>query len=601
MAATCGITARKLGVALLGWALVVAGLAPAARAAEPSRAARLVSGDAIVYLEMLDPGAVIDRYADARVQSLLRAVPPYAKFAESQQYRELSMVAGFVAGALNTNVSDGLRELTGGGMVLAVEAQKGEKPKIVLIVTPRDPAFLARAHNTILTMARKDAADKGKPDPVKEGEYRGITGYSGGDGHVHAIVDGLLVISNNDAALKRVVDRALDKDKGQSSGSIVNDAVWKARRAEVATDALAWGFVRVDRLREMDANKFRVPDQVNPVIALLFDPWVESARKAPWLAANVTWKADRMAANITLPTPPGGYSDALKKYFPAGEGGAPALVRPPGTIASVSLFRDLASIWEVRADLFPPEVVQGFAKLDTFAGQYFGGRDFGTGVLGALAGNWRLIVARQDYQTMDPVPDVKLPAFALVIDLKPGDDDFKQRLKVAFQSFVGLANLGAAEQKSKAPPLELMTETVGGVTISSSRFMAVKGAPKDEPVHLRHNFSPSVAQVGDHFIFSSSLGLSRMLVKALQAPGGKRSAETLVADVEGFELAELVEFNQARMVMQNMVDKGNDKATAEKEIGRLVDLLRYLGRGTLTARDNADNVQLKLNLQLQAK
>ena len=238
-------------------------------------------------------------------------------------------------------------------------------------------------------------------------------------------------------------------------------------------------------------------------------------------------------------------------------------------------------------------MVQGLAKLDGVAGQFFGGSDFGTGVLGALADDWRLVVALQDYSAMKPVPDVKLPAFALIVDLKPDDDDFAQRLKVAFQSFIGLANLGAAQ--SKSPPLELVSETVEGVTIATSRYMLPKVAPDPkEPVHQRHNFSPSAAQVEDHFILSSSLGLARDLVRALKA--ARRPEEpTLLTDADGRELARLVELNKPRLVMQNMLEKGHDKAQAESEIGVLIQLLRYLGRGRLWSRTARRTCELGLN------
>ena len=67
------------------------------------------------------------------------------------------------------------------------------------------------------------------------------------------------------------------------------------------------------------------------------------------------------------------------------------------------------------------------------AGTFFGGRDFGTGVLGAIGENWTFVVADQDFDKMDPAPDVKLPAFAFVIELKPDDEEFATRLKSAFQ------------------------------------------------------------------------------------------------------------------------------------------------------------------------
>lgn len=289
-------------------------------------------------------------------------------------------------------------------------------------------------------------------------------------------------------------------------------------------------------------------------------------------------------------------------------------MNPPGTVASLSLWRDLATVWESRSDLLPPEDVQNLAKLDAFAGQFFGGRDFGTGVLGALGTDWRLVAALQDYTGMSPVPDVKLPAFALVMDLNPDDEEFAERLKVAFQSFIGLANLGSAQ--TKAPPLELGSETFDGVTIATSHFMRprpVEVAPgKDkgdgkakatdpgatkESVHYRHNFSPSAAQVGRHFIISSSVGLARDLITALKSPG-KPGGATLVTGADGAALARLVDLNRGRLVMQNMLEKGHDKQQAEGGVDNLAALLRYLGRGRLSVHDAAGATRVGLEFTL---
>ena len=131
-------------------------------------------------------------------------------------------------------------------------------------------------------------------------------------------------------------------------------------------------------------------------------------------AAAIREHCGEIAATVELPAPPGGYPASVKGYVPAvGQGSAPQL-RPPGTIASLSLWRDWATIWESRTELFTPEVVQGLAQLDTFAGQFFGGREFGSDVLGAFDPHWRLVIAHQDYEALKPAPDIRLPAFALV-------------------------------------------------------------------------------------------------------------------------------------------------------------------------------------------
>ncbi len=246
-------------------------------------------------------------------------------------------------------------------------------------------------------------------------------------------------------------------------------------------------------------------------------------------------------------------------------------------------------------------MVQGLAQLDTFAGQFFGGRDFGSGVLGAIGPDWRLVVAEQDYAQIKPVPDLKLPAFALVIDLKPDDDDFAQRLKVAFQSFIGLANLGAAQ--TKAPPLELGSEIVDGVTIATSHFMAPKAAPR------REGAGPPAAQL-------QPVGRAggQPLHPQLEPrpdpgpdPGPPQAARqqtdvTAILEADGPTLAQLAraEPRPARH-RRTCSRRGTTRPPPSGQIDLLLNLLRYAGRGTLTAQDGADAVEFRLDFALGAK
>ena len=339
----------------------------------------------------------------------------------------------------------------------------------------------------------------------------------------------------------------------------------------------------------------------NPGLSFLFGPWSRKLLrkgKADWVSASITWTDGKLAADVALGQPKDGYSKAFARYLPPKGAGAPTPLNPPGTIASVSLWRDLSSIWEVRSEIFPPEAQQGLAQLDSTAGTFFGGRDFGTGVLGAISSDWRLVIARQDFTKFDPAPDTKLPAFALLIDIKPDDKEFATRLMSAFQSFIGLANLGAAQ--SKAPPLMLGSETVDGVTISTSKFVVSKDTKPDpkQPVNQRFNFSPSAALVENHFVISSSLGLARDLVKAAKS-SAKPADATLTAEVNGDDLAQLIDQNRRILVMNSMMTKGNDKARSEAEVGSLMALARYLNHGSLSVADTDGGVRLRLQFDLK--
>ena len=579
---------------LAPWAFVIALGATTSALAGGPRGADWIAGDAVVYLEVARPADLIARLTENPVPALLESVPAYKRYLSSEAYVAQRKGVDAVAARLGTTWDKALVELLGGGLVLAVEP--GTPPQGILIATPRDPAFLARTVETLLAMARDDASAKGQPDPFESAQHRGITRHEIAGKVALAIVDGTLVVANSPRTLRTIVDRSIDHP--EAARTLAGDPLWQARRsAHLTGDASAWAFLRVDRLRQLDPNALKVPDEVNPLGTLLFADWVEALRKSPWASVGLTWTENRLGAELTLPTPDGGYSDALKRFLPAKGKGARTPIVVKGSIASITLSRDLSSLWEVRSELFTPQVVQGFAQLDTVAGQFFGGRDFGTGVLGALGADWRLVVARQDYTGLDPIPSDKLPAFALVADLKPDDEEFAIRLKSAFQSFIGLVNLGAAQ--TKAPPLMLGSETVDGVTISTSRFLKPRVGPAPgEPVNSRHNFSPSVAQVGDHFILSSSVGLTRDLIPALKEPARPTDA-TLLIEANGAELSALVAENRPRLVMQNMLEKGNDKPKAETEIEFLARVLKTLGRGSLSALDTPSELRLRLDFSLE--
>lgn len=582
----------RMGVGLALFCGLILG-ADRSRGAEPLALARCgEAGQTIAYFEVAQPEALIDRIFVDNAAELLKAVPGLNKAFDGEQTRQVFGVVKHIAAALDTTPEQGLRDLLGGGVALSVEG--AERPERVwLSIAPKDTAFLEKAHAKLIELARKDAEDKGKPDPVKEAEYKGVHGYSFSKGEAHAIVDGRLVIANGADAIKTLVDRL--RDPKAVSKPLADDATFQARRAAVSKDATAWAYVRLDRLRAADPKQY-APEKLNTGTLFIFGAWAKAARFGDWLGLDLTWTRDRLSANLALSKPEKGYDASFAGFLPESGQGAREPLTVPRLIASGSLWRDMAAIWNALEEIFPPEQSQGFAKLDTFAGQFFGGRDFGTGVLGALGKHWQVVVARQESKSLDPTPDVILPAFALVVELNGEDADFAVRLRSAFQSFVGLTNLNAGQ--AKAPPLLLDTEDFEGVTITTARFITPAELPKDEPVHQRHNFSPSAVQVGDRFIIGSSAGITRDLVKAIKAPAHNGTGDTLIMKAEGGELGRLVDQDRERLVMRNTVEKGNSRERAESEVALLGKLAEYLGHGSLTAKDTSEGARFHLNFDL---
>lgn len=586
--------ARLLRNWLPACCLVIATALGTAHSAEaPDSASWIAADQTVLFVEVLQPEALIDRARSDDLANLFAAVPGLeAALRDNPKIGELRQVVEYLANILETRPEEGLRKLVGGGVVLAVENDEGQQ-RVSIFVTPTDSDFLAEAHTEVLELARLDAKDKGNPDPVKEADHRGVHGFSFEPNEAHAIVDGTLVIASGGDALKTLIDRMQDG----LDAPLADDPTWNARREAAGEEAVAWSLVNLARLRVLDPDSY-APEKFDAGAVFVFGPWIEAVRTADWASLSLTWTEDRLAAELAMPQPEGGYSAGLAGYLPSDQGGAATPIEVPGVIASGTLWRDLEAIWEARGEIFPPEAQQGFAQLDSFAGQFFGGRDFGSGVLGALGTQWRVVVAGQDAAELDPQPELLLPAFAIVVDLTPEDPGFAVRLKAAFQSFIGLANLGAAE--TKAPPLMLGSEVVDGVSISTAKFLPPEDRPDDEPIHQRHNFSPSAFQVGDHFVISSSLGLARKLVTALQAPPEKAEATdaTLVLSADGAALAELIHQNRERLVVQNMLEKGNDRGRAEGEVDLFKALVEYFGAGTVTAADTDDGLRINANFDL---
>ncbi len=436
---SAGLAARAIPyfgltlLATLGWILPSAWAQPVAgqHGAKPG-----IEPHPVVCLEVPQPELLIDRLTDPRVQQYLGVLPQYRKFLEGDQFRQLKAVVNLVSSQVGTTWERGLRDLTGGGIALSVEADPGQEPRIYLLITPKDLPLLERTHQVLLKLAREDAKKNARPDPVRTSDHKGVVVYAvGGDkGPGYAIIAGQLAISNSTKNLLRWIDEHLETQSAGDAGGagkakpdlirFADRPEWKAMREHQPADVVAWGYADLDKLRTFDPKRFTLPEKGDTGIVLLFGSWFEVLRQAHSIKASIRWSATELGATLELPVSQQGRPATIKGYVPDGVHGSAPLLHPPGTIASLSLWRDWATIWESKADLFAPEVVQGFAQLDTLAGQFLGGREFGPDVLGAFDPHWRLVIAQQDYSALKPEPDPKIPAFALVAELNGSDDEF---------------------------------------------------------------------------------------------------------------------------------------------------------------------------------
>ena len=75
-------------------------------------------------------------------------------------------------------------------------------------------------------------------------------------------------------------------------------------------------------------------------------------------------------------------------------------------------------MWRGRGDLFNEQMNEELAKADSGLTTLFGGKDFGEDILGAFRPETQVVVARQHFAKGQPTPDIQLPAFGLVAEMK---------------------------------------------------------------------------------------------------------------------------------------------------------------------------------------
>jgi hypothetical protein len=331
---------------------------------------------------------------------------------------------------------------------------------------------------------------------------------------------------------------------------------------------------------------------------LLFGGYQQTWRNTGWLALDASVENKtislRLAPDQAAPVREGPMSFA---WPPKAGDGALENIAVPRQIAAASLYRNLHDFYAAKDALFPERTSQ-LIFFENMMGIYFSGRDLTEDVMGALQPHIRLVVAEQDYDPQIGTPATRFPAFAVVFRMND-PAQYGIVAEEAWQKVLGMANFTRGQQA--LPGLIIDRREHGGVRYSCAAFSHAAERDKAK-LDTRFNFSPSIAIVGEHLIFSSTGQLSDDLIDALRG-GSARPVAGLngVLEIDGPRLASILEANREIMIRQNMMKKGQDRATAEKEFAILPAIARALGHGTLRLGAPEGKVVADLSFDLKAR
>ena len=588
-----------------GLVLVVAFSPFRLEAAKP-QAADLLPPSVVLYAESASSDTVLDEVLAHPLRSQIEGLPPYQAWLASDDAQELAEGIAYFESQLGMPWRQAVEKLGEGGLHFAFD---GGSRSAALLLHADDHDFLAEAVETLVAAVRADHANKGEPDPFKHAEYRGVSAYRAEDIRFAAI-DGWLVLASSDQLGKKIVDRILD-GRGPS---LADAPQFRKAVANRSDDALAWGYAHVGAIRSAGVAKELLGGKaVDPGAELIFGGVLNALHHAPYAAAQLSASDHSWELALSVPHEAAWIPSEREFYFgPDLAGAAPAAIDLPDTLAEVRLYRGVSGMWLAGPELFNEEANAALAKANSDLSTLFGGKPFAEEILGALTGDLRLVVVREEHP--QPAAAVRLPGFAAVGRLKDPAESVRP-LRIAFQTAVGFANLMAAQEGR--PALELETVRSDGRTMVSASFYnndAAGAADQGDEAMMREgsaalNLSPTVGFADNAIVLSSTRTLAEKLLDQLQRKDQKASSETgraaattpqpvtnTAIEIESAPLRTVLAENRERLIANNMLEKGHDRGEAEAEIDALLTLLSFLRGAEAELTIGADQLRISVRV-----
>jgi Protein of unknown function (DUF3352) len=564
-----------------------------AAVADTRNAIELLPPGMIAFAEILKPYDVLSAVYDHKLARRLESLEQVRAAMQKKQYLEFKAVVAIIESQMGLPWRRIVEQATGGGLYVATDASP---TGAIILARATDNTIHANLLATLTKLASQDAKGKGKPDPVKIQDYRGIKVYTV-EKTRFAVVEDWLVITNNDKLGKQIVDRIRDKPET----SLASDPQFAKAHRSMGASTIAWVYVNAAALRDAGVGKDLLSGNAqNPLAELFLGGILNALHHTPYVTLALESGDRHVRLSISAPYDREWAKDSREYYFgPEGKGAAPPQIFVDDTIVSVSSYRDVAAMWRGAGDLFNEQMNEELAKADSGLTTLFGGKDFGEDILGAFRPETQVVVARQHFAKGQPVPDIQLPAFAIIAEMKD-PEKMRPELRRTFQSLIGFANIVGA--MNGQPQLDLDMEKSGDTQFVTSSYLPDPKAKDSKVVKLNYNFSPSIAFAGERFVVASTNALAHSLATASVSERPARDADRVVnanAELRFDPLQNILKDNRGQLVAQNMLKEGHTKDEADRDVAILLELIGWFDHLGL-AVDTAPS-ELRVTLDLAMK
>jgi hypothetical protein len=550
-------------------------------------AAELFSPTTVGYLEVPQASRLAEVVLNHPLAKEIANQPGYQKALQGREYQQVQAVLKMAEEKLGMNWRRAVASLTDGGLSVGFDLPT---QGIAALAQATDESLALKARDAVLELARADAAAKNKPNPVQEDNHRGITIYQLGDVHFAVLGKRLL------AANKRLLFFMMLENYLGNGTSLASNEQFQAVRKDRSGQPAAWLYVDLRLIRITGMLKALNKKSNNPPAELLAGGILGALPDAPYVTASLELDASHLKLTTTLPADPRAIAKSREFYFGAeGNGAAPPLLRPQGSLLTLSTYRDLASLWRHAPDLFDERVNAKMAEAESGLATFFGGRNFRDEILGNLQPGLQLVVARQQFPQAGVTPAIKLPAAAVVLRMKRPAETTRV-FKITFQSLIGFLNIVGGMKG--LPPLDLNSEKSGSALVIGTEYLPPDKIETRDEAAIHFNASPTAVFIGDRFILSSARSLAMDLAEQVQheLPAAADINTSLLVDAN-VTRAVLTD-NRGPLIARNMLDRGHDRVAAEHEIDGLLRALAGVEQSSIQLTADGQRLQLSVAIAL---
>lgn len=569
--------------AVLGVVSSVVGATPPVSAATEAspQSVSTAAAPASPLLSVLPPDALVVVYVEDALPALrwlvqyasrpeLQILAGVRELLDSTPARRGQQFLAYIEKELGLPWPEMVEQLTGGGLALALHRPSpGQPERALLAIQARQPELAAKALRLFIRLAETELARQESNLRYTYESYDGVRIAKVGEEFALAEADGLLLASNSLAQLKDALQRRRDASRPSAAGI----PALRAARQSLPQAASAWGWLHLAEVRKtFDENTKRlleVPTS-DPLPHLLLGGLLDVVRRSDWLAVALTVNEAELVLSMHMPAGLTGMSVGGKAHSRGmAEAGLYPFFWPADAVYAANFMWEPYLFWEQRSDFLIPSLQRDIEDAERQSGVVLLGRRLST-VLRCLGKRHQLIITRPHDAGYELKPKQRVPAFAVVLELREPDAAFAH-LAPLLRAGAFLGALNASMRMKEVSHRE--------VPIISYRF-----SETDANYAVNHgllfNFTPSFARVGPHLIVASSLELAQSLIdQVLQTTNQNAHADT-ASSRQRFSFAGLRQFLtvvRPQAETQALLQSGLPPDEARQEFERFLQLLDHLG------------------------